>query len=200
MIGRMRLKDRRIVVATNNKHKLAEIRDILSDFKIYSAKEFVEEFDPDEVGRSFCENAFIKARELKKYVEYPILADDSGLEVFSLGGEPGIFSSRYSDEGTDRANVEKLLIRLKDKKDRSARFACCMVLIIGEKVIQREGYVYGKIIDGPKGENGFGYDPVFVPDGFDVTFAEMSPEQKNRLSHRRRALELIKKELESCYA
>lgn len=200
MIGRMRLKDRRIVVATNNKHKLAEIRDILSDFEVYSAKEFVGGFDPDEVGRSFCENAFIKAIELKKYVEYPVLADDSGLEVFSLGGEPGIFSSRYSDEGTDHENLKKLLKKLKDKEDRSARFVCCMVLILGSEVIEKEGYVYGRIIDNPKGENGFGYDPVFVPDGFDVTFAEMSPEEKNKLSHRRRALELIKKELESYYA
>ena len=193
----MPLENKIIVVATNNEHKLREIKEILEGFKILPAKEFVKDFNPEETGSSFCENAFIKAKELKKHVDYPVLADDSGLEVFSLNGEPGIYSSRYSNEGTDRANVEKLLNRLKDKEDRSARFVCCMVLILGERVIQKEGYVCGKIIDTHRGENGFGYDPVFVPDGFGVTFAEMEPFEKNKLSHRRRALEKIKAELEA---
>ena len=191
------MKNRIIVVATNNEHKLREIREILERFEILPAKEFVEDFNPEETGDSFCENALIKAKELKKYIEYPILADDSGLEVFSLGGEPGIYSSRYSIEGTDQANVEKLLNRLKGKKDKSARFVCCMTLIVGERIIKREGYVYGRIIDQPRGENGFGYDPVFIPDGFKVTFAEMIPLEKNKLSHRRKALEKIRIELEA---
>ena len=193
----MPLENRIIVVATNNEHKLKEIRDILEGFKILPAREFVEDFNPDETGNSFCENALIKARALKKYVDYPVLADDSGLEVFSLNGEPGIYSSRYSAEGTDRANVEKLLNRLKGKKDRSARFVCCMVLIVGKRVIQKEGYVHGRIIDAPRGNNGFGYDPVFIPDGFELTFAEMESSLKNKLSHRRKALEKIKAELEA---
>ncbi len=193
----MPLENRIIVVATNNEHKLKEIRDILEGFKILPAREFVEDFNPDETGDSFCENALIKARALKKYVNYPVLADDSGLEVFSLNGEPGIYSSRYSAEGTDQANVEKLLNRLKDKEDSSARFVCCMVLIVGERIIQKEGYVYGRIIDVRKGKSGFGYDPVFIPDGFELTFAEMEPSEKNKLSHRRMALEKIKAELEA---
>ncbi len=191
----MSLESKIIVVATNNEHKLEEIREILNGFEILPPREFVKDFNPEETGSSFCENALIKARALKEYVDYPVLADDSGLEVFSLNGEPGIYSSRYSPEGTDQANVEKLLNRLKGKKDRSARFVCCMVLIAGEKVIQKEGYVYGKIIDTPRGKNGFGYDPVFIPDGFELTFAEMEPYLKNKLSHRRGALERIKAEL-----
>ncbi len=193
----MPLKNRVIVVATNNEHKLREIREILGSFEILPAKEFIKDFNPEETGRSFCENALIKAKALKEYVSYPVLADDSGLEVFSLNGEPGIFSSRYSPEGTDRANVEKLLNRLKGKKDRSARFVCCMVLIVGERVIQKEGYVQGRIIEAPRGKNGFGYDPVFIPEGFELTFAEMEPSLKNNLSHRRRALEKVKAELEA---
>ena len=193
----MPLKNRVIVVATNNEHKLREIREILGSFEILPAKEFIKDFNPEETGSSFCENALIKAKALKEYVSYPVLADDSGLEVFSLNGEPGIFSSRYSPEGTDRANVEKLLNRLKGKKDRSARFVCCMVLIVGERVIQKEGYVQGRIIEAPRGKNGFGYDPVFIPEGFGLTFAEMEPSLKNNLSHRRRALEKVKAELEA---
>ncbi len=195
----MPLKNKKIVVATNNEHKLKEIGEILKGFDVISAEEFVEDFNPEETGKTFCENALIKAKTVKKHVKYPVLADDSGLEVFALDGEPGIYSSRYSELGTDSANVEKLLGRLEGVSDRRARFSCCVVLIVDGEIIQKEGYVYGKIIDKPRGMYGFGYDPVFVPDGFSKTFAEMTPEEKNELSHRRRALELIKRELKKIY-
>ncbi|AEA33534.1 RdgB/HAM1 family non-canonical purine NTP pyrophosphatase [Hippea maritima] len=188
-----------IVVATNNKHKLKEIKEILNDFEILPSSAVVDSFNPEESGKTFCENSLIKAKSLAEFTDYPVLADDSGLEVFSLNGEPGVYSSRYSKTGKDEDNLKKLIERLKGKKDRSARFSCCMSLVVDGNVIQREGYVYGRIIDRPIGENGFGYDPVFVPDGYDITFAQMSPKQKNAISHRRRALAMIKEELERIY-
>ncbi|WP_198014779.1 RdgB/HAM1 family non-canonical purine NTP pyrophosphatase [Hippea sp. KM1] len=191
--------DRVIVVATNNKHKLKEIRQILEGFKVLSASDVVEGFNPSEDGKTFCENSLIKAKALAEFSQYPVLADDSGLEVFSLGGEPGVYSSRYSSSGLDEDNIKKLLERLKGEVDRRARFSCCMSLIVGGCIIQKEGYVYGVIIDKPIGDNGFGYDPIFVPDGYDMTFAQMSQDQKNAISHRRRALAMIKEELEKIY-
>lgn len=190
---------RKLVVATNNSHKLKEIKEILKGFEIIPAKEVSKDFNPVEKGSSFCENALIKARELGKFTELPILADDSGLEVFALNGEPGVFSSRYSKDGSDEANLEKLLANLKGIKDRRARFVCCMVLLLKDTVIKREGFVYGEIIGEPRGKGGFGYDPVFVPEGYNRTFAEMSGDEKNAISHRRRALELIKGDLEAMY-
>ncbi len=195
----MHLKSKKLVVATNNSHKLKEIKEILGGFEIIPAREVSKSFNPEEKGSSFCENALIKARELKKFTELPVLADDSGLEVFALGGEPGVFSSRYSKEGSDESNLRKLLLNLEGIKDRRARFVCCMVLIVGDRVIKKEGFVYGNIIEEPRGKGGFGYDPVFMPDGYDKTFAEMSGDEKNAISHRRRALELIKGELEAMY-
>ncbi len=195
----MHLKSRKLVVATNNSHKLKEIEQILEGFEIIPAREVSKSFNPEEKGSSFCENALIKAKELKKYTELPVLADDSGLEVFALGGEPGVFSSRYSKKGSDESNLRKLLLNLEGIKDRRARFVCCMVLIVGDRVIKKEGFVYGNIIEEPRGKGGFGYDPVFMPDGYDKTFAEMSGDEKNAISHRRRALELIKSELEAMY-
>ncbi len=184
-----------IVVASNNEHKIREISEILEDFDVKPAISVVESFHVEEVGDSFCENAYLKAKALSAYTTDIVLADDSGLEVFALGGEPGIYSSRYSEEGTDEANISKLLFKLKGISDRRARFVCCMVAIVGSEVVQADGYVYGRIIDAPRGSHGFGYDPLFIPEGFEQTFAEMDPELKNRLSHRRRALENIKEAL-----
>lgn len=195
----MLLKNRKLVVATNNKHKLREIEEILNGFEIIPAKEVLKEFNPEENGRSFCENAFIKAKALKEHTEFPVLADDSGLEVFALGGEPGVFSSRYSEDGSDEANLKKLLLNLEGINNRKARFVCCMVLVFGDRVIEKVGFVYGSITEKPRGKSGFGYDPVFVPDGYNRTFAEMGEKEKNSISHRRRALELIKSELEAIY-
>lgn len=189
------MTSRTIIVASNNEHKMREIKKILSGFVIKKASEVVENFAVEETGESFCENAYLKAKALSKYTDDIVLADDSGLEVFALNNEPGIFSSRYSKEGTDESNLDKLLKNLDHIRDRRARFVCCMVSIVNGEIIQKVGYVYGSIIDKPKGENGFGYDPVFVPEGYNKTFAEMSAEYKNGLSHRRDALEKIKQGL-----
>ncbi len=187
--------NRTIVVASNNEHKIKEIMEILSGFDIKKASDVVDNFNVDEIGNSFCENAYLKAKALSKYTDEIILSDDSGLEVFALNKEPGIFSSRYSNEGTDGANVIKLLNNLKGINNRKARFVCCMVLLINGGIIQKEGYVYGTIIDSIKGDGGFGYDPVFVPNGYNLTFAQMPPSLKNRLSHRRKAIDEIKNAL-----
>ncbi len=188
-------QNRTIVVASNNKNKIREIKEILDGFEIKPVCDFVENFSVDEDGGSFCENAYLKAKTLKKYVNEIVLADDSGLEVFAINNEPGIFSARYSTRATDEDNLAKLLEKMENVEDRRARFACCMVAIINGEVIQEEGYVYGYIKKQPSGENGFGYDPVFVPEGYDKTFAEMPSALKNRLSHRRAALEKIKEAL-----
>ncbi len=144
----------------------------------------------------FAENAYLKAKALSKYTNDIVLADDSGLEVFALNNEPGIFSARYAGSGNDKENLEKLLKNLQKIDDKRARFVCCMAAIAGDKVIQKEGYVYGRIIDKPIGDNGFGYDPVFVPEGYDETFAQMPAKLKNSLSHRKAALFKIKRALE----
>ncbi len=190
------MANKTIVVASNNEHKIREIKEILSNFVIKKASDVVEKFAVKETGESFCENAYLKAKALSKYTDEIVLADDSGLEVFALNGEPGIFSSRYSKEGTDEANLYKLLKNLKGKSDRRARFVCCMVAIVNSEIVQKEGYVYGRIIDEVRGKNGFGYDPIFVPEGYNKTFAEMPADYKNKLSHRRDALEKIKQDLQ----
>ncbi len=155
---------------------------------------FTDDFDVEETGGSFCENAYLKAKHLSKYTDI-VIADDSGLEVFALNNEPGIFSSRYSKDGTDESNVKKLLEGMKNLTDRKARFVCCICVMIDDKIIQKEGFVYGTIASHAAGSNGFGYDPVFIPDGYKKTFAQMGKGIKNSISHRKNALETVKKEL-----
>ena len=131
----------------------------------------------------------IKARWVKDRYGYDCFADDTGLEVSSLGGEPGVFSARYAGENHDsQANMKLLLENLKDKEDRQARFRTVIALIEGEAEHLFEGIVEGEIIKEPKGNSGFGYDPIFVPAGYNKTFAEMSADEKNSISHRGRAV------------
>ncbi len=190
------MASRVVVVASNNEHKIREIKEILNEFEIKKASDVISDFEVEETGNSFCENAYLKAKALSKYTNDIVLADDSGLEVFALNNEPGIFSARYAGSGNDKENLEKLLKNLQKIDDKRARFVCCMAAIVGDKVIQKEGYVYGRIIDKPIGDNGFGYDPVFVPEGYDETFAQMPAKLKNSLSHRKAALFKIKRALE----
>ena len=152
----------------------------------------------EENGATFAENASIKALDACKYCDVPAFADDSGLEVTALGGRPGIHSSRYA--ASDPERIAKLLGELKGVADRSARFVCVIAIAVNGEVIETfEGEVKGRIIDAPRGTNGFGYDPIFVPDGMDKTFAEMTDEEKNRISHRadacRKAVEFVESEM-----
>lgn len=192
-----------VIAATNNQHKLEEIRDILKDigYEVLSLKDVGIKVDIEENGTTFRENALIKAREIWRLTGKASIADDSGLEVFALNGEPGVYSARYAGvEGDekDKANNKKLLQNMKDIPDdkRQARFVSTIALIFPDgKEIVTEGYVYGTIGYKEKGENGFGYDPLFIIDGLDKTMAQLTSEEKNKISHRANALEKLKKML-----
>ena len=183
-----------ILIATGNSHKTEEIRDILGGN--YVVDDLVGKDFPkvNETGTTFLDNATLKAVEISKLTDQWVLSDDSGLEVDTLGGAPGVYSSRYAgDEGNDSANNAKLLAELaKRPKDnnRSARFRCVIVLAKnGERQAHFSGAVEGCITDSLSGDAGFGYDPLFIPDGHDQTFAQLPSTTKNQLSHRSRALE-----------
>ena len=180
-----------IVVATANAHKVEEYRRLLADQKVElkSLLDYPGFPGVEETGTSFRENAAIKALAACRYCDVPAFADDSGLEVEALDGRPGIYSSRYA--ATDSERIAKLLGELKGVENRRARFVCAIAIAVNGEVIETfEGEVRGTIVDAPRGEDGFGYDPVFQPDGYDKTFGEMPQELKNRISHRAAAFKL----------
>lgn len=188
----------KLIIASNNKHKIKEIKEILgSEFEeIISQREAGISHDTVEDGTTFLENAMKKAREMAEISGCPSLADDSGICAHALGGEPGIYSARYSGiaggHGDDEANNDLLLKNLADKADRSAHYTCAMVICYPDgRSISAEGYLYGKIIEKRRGNGGFGYDPLFVPDGESRTVAEMTDEEKNKISHRGGALKAV---------
>lgn len=179
-----------IVFATNNVHKLTELRAIAGgDFEIKSLADIGCVEDLPETGDTLEANALQKARYVVEHYGIDCFADDTGLEVVSLGGEPGVHSARYAP-GTDhdsQANMRHLLDRLGDSPDRRARFRTVIALSINGEEHLFEGIVEGEILKAPAGESGFGYDPVFRPDGWTDTFGQASPEAKNAVSHRARA-------------
>jgi len=189
----------RIIIATSNQHKLRELKKLLKDFdvQLLSLIDFPDCPAVVEDGVSFAENALKKAHTICTHTGLLTIADDSGLEVDCLQGRPGIFSARYAGEGAgDRKNYEKLLQEMKcvAPEKRGARFRCVLALAApsGKQGVA-EGEYRGVIISEPRGENGFGYDPVFLDTASGLTFAEMPSEQKNQISHRARALqELVK--------
>jgi XTP/dITP diphosphohydrolase len=187
----------KITLATKNAGKAAEIGRILegSGVEIVSLQAFPFVELPPETGKTLRENALLKARHVFKAAGLPALADDSGLEVDFLGGAPGVYSARYSGEkATDEENWRKLLRELDGvaAEKRSARFRCALALVFDDDEHLFEGVFEGSIAEAPRGLNGFGYDPVFIPLGMDMTAAELAPEEKNRISHRARALEALK--------
>ncbi len=176
-----------IVLASGNPHKVKEINEIAKDSGIV----FIlppNSFNPVEDGETFEQNSLIKAREAARVSGQISLADDSGLCVEALGGEPGIYSARYAN--TPQERIDKLLKNLAPFGNRRAKFVCAMTLVNdkGEILNQVVGECHGKIVEKQSGTNGFGYDPVFMPDGYDVTIAEMSESLKNKISHRSVAL------------
>lgn len=189
----------KLILASNNAHKLVEIRAILGgEFdEILSMREAGIVHETVEDGSSFLENAEKKAREIMEISGCCALADDSGLCVDALGGAPGIFSARYAGEhGDDKANNRKLLRELEGVEDRRAHFACAMVLVRPDgSVIRAEGRMDGVIAFEEAGENGFGYDPLFYLPEYGCTSAQLSPEEKNRISHRSHALHKLLEEL-----
>ena len=195
----------KLLLATNNTHKAQEIREILKDSfsEIFTMREAGIDLDVLEDGLTFRENALKKAVETLAFAQDrydAVLADDSGLCVDALGGAPGVFSARFSGEGhNDAANNAKLIALLRDVPDekRTARFCCCIALArIGRDPIAVQGEVEGTILHEAHGENGFGYDPFFYYAPFRKSFAELSSEEKNSVSHRKRALMLLKEALD----
>ena len=177
----------KIIFATGNKDKMKEIRMILSDLdvEILSMKEAGISVDIEENGTTFEENALIKAKAVAAYTDAIVLADDSGLEIDYLNKEPGVYSARYAgDAHNSEANMKKLLKDMEGIENRKAQFRTVFVLIIDGKEHLFEGIVKGEITKNRKGASGFGYDPIFIPEGYTQTFAEMGNELKNKISHR----------------
>lgn len=181
----------KIVFATNNAHKLEEVAAILGEsYEVMSLREIGCEADIPETADTFAGNALQKAKYVKEHFGYDCFADDSGLEVDVLDGAPGVYSARYSGGGAEE-NMTKLLHNLTGKTERGAQFRTVIALLIRDDTHLFEGIVRGTIIEERRGEGGFGYDPIFVPNGYDKTFAELGSEVKNRISHRAQAVEKL---------
>lgn len=189
-----------IIAASSNAHKIKEIQAIMNkfDMEVISRDEAgVPAFEIEEDGQTFEENSYKKAYEIMKVTGKTTIADDSGLMVDYLGGAPGVYSARFAgEECDDKKNNEKLLKLLKNQvgDDRKAKFVSVITLIFSDgETITARGECSGRIIGAEAGENGFGYDPLFVPDGYCKTFAQLSEEEKNAISHRAKALETLEK-------
>jgi XTP/dITP diphosphohydrolase len=181
---------RKLVFATNNDHKLRELREILSaEFELLSLNDINCSDDIPETGATLEDNAAQKAFYIWDKYAIDCFADDTGLEIEALGNEPGVYSARYAGEERSAAsNMRKVLENMANESNRKARFRCVISLVIDGREKQFEGIVEGKILFKEQGAAGFGYDPVFMPDGFNQSFAEMPAEDKNRISHRGRAV------------
>ena len=178
-----------LILASNNAHKVEEIKSILEDYNILTLKDinYTEEIVED--GSTFEENALIKARTISKYSGKTAISDDSGLSVDLLDGRPGVYSARYSKEQTDEKNIEKVLLELNGQKSK-AKFVSVIALVKPDGTeLTFRGECHGEIIFEKRGTNGFGYDPIFYVPSLDKTFAELSAEQKNSISHRKQSLE-----------
>ena len=186
--------DLELVFATNNEHKLTEARGIIGDsFRVLSLKDIGCFEDISETADTLEGNALLKARYVKQKYGYDCFADDTGLEIAALNNAPGVYSARYAGDAKDaRENMHKVLRKLQNHADRTARFRTVIAFITGGKEYLLEGIVEGIIIDEARGEAGFGYDPIFVPAGYTNSFAELGEEIKNRISHRAEAIKKLK--------
>ena len=196
------MKVDKILIATTNKGKLKEFKHLFKDtgITILSLDDMNEKIEVVEDRKTFLENAIKKATEYAKFYNIPVIAEDAGLEIEALGGFPGVYSARFFSfkefggeepvqDSIDRANILKVLRLMANEKNRKARFVSNVVFHIPEETgIWTEGYLYGEIVDKPVGEGGFGYDPIFKPEGYQKTLAQLSPEEKNRISHRGKAV------------
>ena len=189
----------RLVFATNNRHKLEEVRDILgSGVEVLSLSDIGCNDDIPETADTLQGNALIKARHIYNKYKVNCFADDTGLEVEALDGAPGVLSARYAGDGHDsEANMQKLLHNLTGKSNRNAQFRTVIALIIEGEEFLFDGIVRGRISEERMGSAGFGYDPIFVPDGYEESFAQMAAEQKNAISHRSRAASALNDYLET---
>ena len=188
----------KLIIASNNAHKIYEIKKILSGKfdEILSLRDAGVVHETVEDGSTFMENSLKKAREISEITGCAALADDSGICAHALDGAPGIYSARFAGEyrgqESDNANNALLLSKLSDKIDKSAHYTCAMALVYPDgREVTAEGYMYGTITDNPRGTRGFGYDPLFVPTGEVRTVAEMTDDEKNLISHRANALNIL---------
>ena len=190
---------KQIVFSTHNENKLNEIKKILSDnFKILGLSDLNFDDEIIESGKTLAQNADIKASYINKLYNIDCFADDTGLEINSLNGEPGVYSARYAgDECSSEKNIEKVLNSLSNKKCRKAVFKTVICLVINNEKYFFEGKIFGSISPKIIGKQGFGYDPIFIPNGFNKTFSQMSMDEKNKISHRAIAVEKLSKFLYS---
>ena len=190
-----------LIIATTNKHKVKEFSEMLVDYKVLSLDDIKFNDEIVEDGKTFEENALIKAETVCKKIGKPVIADDSGLEIFALNNEPGVFSARYLGHDTPYNEKNKIILSRLEKvadEDRGARFVCCIAVSLpnGKNQVYR-GEFNGKIAHKIAGENGFGYDPIFFLPEYNKTAAEIDPEEKNRISHRGKALRKLLEALEN---
>lgn len=189
---------KKLIIASKNKGKIREFKQLFSKYGVEVISLFDFEKEPpdvEETGTTFYENARLKAEQIAEIVNMPVIADDSGLQIDALDGRPGVYSARYAGEPTDDIrNYEKVLNEMSHvpNEDRTARFICVLALAIpGEETLYKEGVCEGIITTEPKGMNGFGYDPIFIPNGFTKTMAQLEDNEKNNISHRYHALEQL---------
>ena len=185
-----------LVIASNNINKIKEIKNILGDFfeNVYSLKDIGLDVDVEETGKTFFENAMIKAKTICQLTNKVALADDSGLRVDFLNGGPGVYSARYAgEEHDDEKNIDKLLLTMEKTIDRKANFTSTIVVYYPNgNYVSADGVVYGEITTERQGTNGFGYDPIFFSYELNKTFGQASDQEKNKVSHRGKALEKIR--------
>ena len=195
--------EKKFVIATNNPHKVVEFKKILAPLGIecVSLKEMGIVCDAEETGTTFRENARIKAQAVYDLCHLPTVADDSGICVDALGGEPGVYSARYGGNGyDDEGRLFLLLKNMEEQENRAAHFTSAICCVLNdETVLEAEGYIFGQLTREPRGTHGFGYDPIFLPDGYSLTTAEMEGEAKNAISHRGNALRKFAEQLKEYY-
>lgn len=186
-----------IIIASNNKGKIEDFKAIFPKANVIGISEIAPDFDVEETGTTFEENAILKSETASKTLNKIVIADDSGLSVEALYGEPGIYSARYAGEPKDdQANIEKLLSNLKDKENKNAEFICAIAVSEpGKDTVTYVGKVQGEIIDEQRGENGFGYDPIFFVPSLDKTMAELTAAEKSAISHRGNAIKLMNEDI-----
>jgi XTP/dITP diphosphohydrolase len=202
--GQMTNEDFQLLVATTNAGKIRELEGLLTDLPLTlrGLREFPNAVEVEETGKTFAENAILKAEGYAKQLKILSLADDSGLEVEAMGGAPGVYSARFAGENTSyEKKIETLLNKIGQADNRRARFVCVMAIANENGKIKylAEGVCQGRIAFEPRGENGFGYDPVFIPDGFEQTLGELPGEIKREISHRARACKKIIQYLRDFY-
>ena len=181
-----------LILATHNDHKAKEFRDILPQYSVQTLADLGHDDEIKETATSLEGNSFIKAETVFKRYGHVVISDDSGLEVDALNGAPGVYSARYAgDPRNDQRNTEKLLDELQGASNRKAQFRTVITLMNTENSFQFEGIIRGTIAKSPRGEAGFGYDPVFIPEGVQQTFAELTANEKNKISHRANAIEKL---------